>query len=82
MHPMSHLHAQWPSLVSLPLLLGSSTPISLVQSHLPEHPTAGMMAALSLYSSPMTEGNEVLTIHAGFEEESDVKFTSGNTVGK
>lgn len=59
-----------------------STPISLVQSHLSEHSTAGMMAALSLYSSPMEEGNEVRTIHAGFEEETEVKFTSGNTVGK
>lgn len=86
MHPMSHLHAQWASLVSLASFSWDpddpSISISFVQSHLPEHPTAGMMTALSLYSSPMAEGNEVWTIHAGFEEESEVKFTSGNTVGK
>jgi hypothetical protein len=80
---MSHLLAQRPSLLSLfwdpddPLI-----PISLVQLPLSEHSTAGMMAALSLYSAPMEEGNEVQTTHAGFEEEPEVKFTSGELVLK
>lgn len=68
-----------------PLFLGSAdplTPISLVQHHLPEHSITGMMAAPFLYSSPTEEGNEIQTTRAGFEEGPEVKFTSGNPVGK
>lgn len=66
MYPMSHLHAQWHSLDSsasfpgIQLILPTS--ISLVQPHLPEHSATGMMAALSLYSSPMKEFKQLMLV--------------------